>query len=181
MAVLLGLIGFMDVSVTKDGTELRIAAGGDVTQLATAVAGIAAVAPPYLTRITGVITSKTGRTQRWEAPLEAFRDYAERPTSAYEIDEMIALVRVTSRVRVDSEPVWDGDKWAGVAMLVFNETEGLPLRDRVVRFKEIRDHALANGFVDIASALTTILESLRQGDGPEALPSTPFTRPTSIF
>ena len=66
-------------------------------------------------------------------------------------------------------------------MLVFNETEGLPLRDRVVRFKEIRDHAIANGFVDTASALTTILEAMRQGRGPEDLPSSPFARPTSIF
>ena len=181
MTVLLGLIGFTDVLLTKDGTELRIAAGGDVSQLATAVAGITAVAPANLTRVTGVITSKAGRTQTWEAPLGAFRRYAERPASAYEIDEVIALARVTSSVRVDTEPVWDGDKWAGVAMLVFNETGDLPLRDRVVRFKEIRDHTVANGFVDIAGALTTILEALRQGRGAEALPATPFARPTSIF
>jgi hypothetical protein len=181
IAMLLGLVGFTNVSVTKDGTELRIAAGDDVTQLATAVAGIAAVAPSYLTRVEGVITSHEGRTHVWDVPLEAFRDYAERPESAHEIDELIALVRVTARVRLDTEPIWDGDKWAGMAMLVLNETERMPLRDRVVRFKEIRDHTIANGFVEIASGLTSILEAMRQGRGPEALPSSPFTRPTSIF
>lgn len=182
MVMLLGLLGYSSASVEKDGSVLRIVADGDVERLATAVAGIAAIAPAHLTRVEGVITSP-GRSQAqvWEAPLEAFHAYANRPASESDLDGMIALARLTACVRVDGEPVWDGDKWAAMAMHVFNETTDMPVRERVVRFKEIRDHTAVNGFSDIARALTTILEAMRQGRESEPMPTSPFMRPTSIF
>lgn len=65
------------------------------------------------------------------------------------------------------------------SMLVFNSTKDLPLRERVLRFKEIRDLAITDGSTEIAGALTSILEGLRQGRGSEAMLSNPFTRPSS--
>ena len=179
MSLLMGFIGFADASARRDGTVLRIAACGDATHLATAVAGITVVAPSDLTQVEAQISSSTGETSTWDAPLEAFRAYAQRPLSAYEVDETIALARVMSRVRIDGRPFWDGDTWAGIAMLVFNSTKDLPLRERVVRFKEIRDLAVTDGSTEIAGTLTSILEALRQGGGSEAMLSNPFTRPTS--
>nr|WP_300053567.1 hypothetical protein [uncultured Nocardioides sp.] len=182
MVMLLGLLGFTDASIEKDGPVLRVTGNGDVNQLATAVAGMVAVAPANLHRVEGVITSpERSQPHLWEAPLDAFRAYASRPVLGSDLDEMLALVRVTASVRVDGEPVWDHNKWAAMAMHVFNETKGMSTRERVVRFKQIRDHTADNGFSDVASALTTILEGVRQGRDSEPLPASALMRPTSIF
>ena len=43
-------------------------------------------------------------------------------------------------------------------MAVFNATEGMPVVERVRRFKGIRDLTLAAGLIDVAGGLTAILK-----------------------
>lgn len=174
MAMLMGFLGFADVSIERSGTTLRIAATGDVTQLTIAIAGVTAVAPSDMTKVEAQISVPSGPTSSWKAPLEAFRLYAQRPSSAYDVDDTIALARLMSCVRIDSRAVWDGDMWAGVGMHVLQATEGLALRERVIRFKEVRDLSIVDGSTEISRALTHFLEDLRQGRRSDAALTSPF-------
>ncbi len=64
--------------------------------------------------------------------------------------------------------------WAGVGMHVLQATEGLALRERVIRFKEVRDLSMADGSTEVSRALTHFLEDLRQGRRSDAALTSPF-------
>lgn len=174
MSLMLGFLGFSATSVDREGTVLRVAATGDPRQMSTAAAGIAAVAPADLTHAEARINSPTGDIHSWVAPLNPFREYGNRPPSADEVDDVLALARVVSTIRVDGASVWDGDTWGGVAVVVFTSTQGMPLVERVRKFKEVRDLTLAAGLSDVAGGLTAILEGLRQSDADAGASSHPF-------
>lgn len=181
MSLMLGFLGFSDTTVERAGTVLHVAAVGDPQQMSTAGAGIAAITPADLTDVQACIKSSIGDTHLWEAPLQQFREYARRPPSPIEVDDVLALARVVSTIRIDGEPVWDGDTWGGVAVSIFNGTSDMPVVERVRRFKEVRDLTLAAGLAEVAGGLTAILEALRQGRGNDADLPEPFKRqPQSV-
>lgn len=177
MSVMLGFLGFSDTTIERADTVLRVAATGDPQQMSTAAAAIAAVAPVDLTHAQATINSSSGDTHSWEAPLQPFRDYASRPPSASEVDDLLALARVVSTIRIDGGSVWDGDRWGGVAMLIFNGTKAMPVVERVRRFREVRDLTSAAGLTEVAGGLTVILEGLRQGRGNNGEFPDPFPAP----
>ncbi|OIJ27507.1 hypothetical protein [Nocardioides luteus] len=178
ICLMLGFLGLSDTTVEREGTVLRIAAIGDPQQLSTAAAAIAAVSPEDLTHAQAAIKSSNGSAHSWEAPLQPFREYARRPPSANQVDDVLALARVVSTIRIDGEAVWKGDTWRGVAMLVFNGTKDMRVVERVRRFREVRDLTLAAGMAEIAAGLTAILEGLRKGQGNDSREPNPFQRQT---
>lgn len=179
ISLMLGFLGFSDTTVERAGTVLRVAGRGDPQQMSTAAAGLAVVAPTDLVRAEVTLKSPTGTTHSWDAPLQPFRDYARRSPSANAVDDVLALVRVVSTIRIDGAGVWDGDMWGGVAMLVFNSTTEMPVIERVRRFKEVRDLTSAAGLTEVAGGLTAILEGLRQGHFDDGVLPNPFERQPS--
>ena len=176
MSLLLDFLGFTDTTVERAGTVLRVTATWDPQQMSTAAAAIAALAPADLTHAQATINSSSGSTHSWDAPLQPFREYARSPPSAKEVDDVIALARVVSTIRIDGGTVWDGDTWGGVAMLVLNGTKDMPVVERVRRFKEVRDLTSAAGLTEVAGGLTVLLESLRHGRGKHGEVPNPFKR-----
>jgi hypothetical protein len=140
------------------------------------VAGIAALAPEEVSRITARITEDDGSVRTWEAPTEAFLQFQRRPAQLHEAQETIEMMRVMSSVRLDAEPILGEDAWAGAAMLVLNTTSTLPLSERIRRLREIRELATAAGQQGVADTLATILQSLRQGQGPTNVAPAAFVR-----
>lgn len=181
MSLMLGFVGLSEATIERASDVLRIEAAGDPDRMSTAGAAIAAVAPKSLTRIEATLRSPSGAIRTWEAPLDAYREYAQRPPTHSEIDDVLALARVTATIRLDGENVWNGDTWGGVAMMVFNSTADRSHVDRVRKFKEVRDLTAAAGLLEVAGGLTVILEGLRRGESGDAALSTAFQRPHSIF
>lgn len=171
MAILVGFVGFADASVERDQSTLRVTGEGDVERFSTAAAGLAAIAPEAFERICAWITNDQGETRVWEAPVAAYREYSMRDPGLSEPDGLIAMARLMSAVRIDSQPAWNTDMWAGIAMLIFNQTDAWPLRERVRRLREVRDLARANEQPVVGETITTILQALRQASPSAPLPS----------
>lgn len=170
MEMLVGFVGFAGASATRDTSTLRVSGEGDVERFSTAAAGLAAIAPETIERICARIADGRGRAQVWEAPVAAYRDYSKRDPELSEADGLIALARLMSTVRIDTQPAWNTDMWAVVAMLIFNQTDDWPLRERVRRLREFRDLALANEQPVVGETITTILQALRLGTTPAPQP-----------
>ncbi len=171
MAVLVGFVGFADATVVRDGSTLRVSGEGDVERFSTAAAGLAAIVPETFRRICAQIADDHGETRVWEAPVSAYREFSKRDPGISEVDGLLAMARLMSAVRIDSQPAWKTDMWAGVAMLIFNQTDAWPLRERVRRLREIRDLARANEQPVVGETITTILRALREGTPPAPQPS----------
>jgi hypothetical protein len=179
MAMLVGFVGFADASVVREQSMLRVAGAGDVERFSTAAAGLAAIAPETVERICAWITDDQGETRVWEAPVAPYREYAMRDPVLSEPDSLIAMAQLMSAVRIDSQSAWNTDVWAGIAMLIFNQTDAWPLRERVRRLREVRDLARANEQPVVGDTITTILRALRQANPSAAVPSsTAFIRET---
>lgn len=174
MSLMLGFVGLSEATVERAGSALRIEAVGDPDRMSTAGAAIAAVAPESLTRVEATLRSTSGAIHMWEAPLQAFREYAQRPPADSEVEDVLALARVSATISLDDENVWSGDTWGGVAMVVFNGTAELSCVERVRKFKEVRDLTAAAGLTGVAGGLTVILEGLRRGGSGDFALSTPF-------
>lgn len=171
MAMLVGFAGFAEASVIRDKSTLRVSGEGDVEHFSTAAAGLAALVPETFERICARIADGQGATRVWEAPVVAYRDYSKRDPGLSEADGLVALARLMSAVRIDSQPAWNTDMWAGVAMLIFNQTDAWPLRERVRKLRAFRDLARANEQPVVGETITTILQALRQGTPPAPQPT----------
>lgn len=178
MSILVGFIGFSEASVVRNGHTLMIRGTGDVSQLSTAAAGIATMTPEGVDWIRGMTTDSDGATHSWEAPAAAFREYLTRAPALSETDDLLALARVMSAVSIDSAPAWNEDMWAGVAMLVFNQTERWTIRERVLRLREVRDLARKNDRPAVVETLTAILQAVRRAPPQEEPSAAAFVRRT---
>ena len=163
MTMLVGFTGFVEPSVTRQGEVLRIAAQGDAGILAVAVAGIAAIAPDNVHEVFARVTETDGSIRTWQAPIGPFHDYLQRPEGGSAVEETIALSRVMSVVRLDSEPLWDADTWSAISMQALSAVTDLPFRERVQLITELRDLARTNGQAEVAETLTHVLQVIRQG------------------
>ena len=169
--MLIGFAGFADVSAAREGRTLQVTCAGQVEHFSTAAAGIGAIVPISFERVRALVTDASDTGRVWEGVVADYRDYLARDTSLSEIDDLLALARLMSEVRIDSQPAWNTDAWAGVAITAFNQTESWPLVNRIRVLRELRELALKNKETVISETLASILETLRQGPRTAAQPA----------
>ncbi len=163
ITALLGFTGLLEPVASWDDELLSITATGDTANLTNTAVGIAGIAPARISRLSAQVTGQDGVVGTWVAQLDPFRQCLQRPPGLSDMDEMLALARVVSAVRLDSESIWNTDMWAGIALHLVGATSEENLRTRVLRAKEIRDIARSAGDEDAADSITRILEAIRQG------------------
>lgn len=176
MATLLGFVGYSDVSTSRKDDTLQITVQGEASKFSTAAAGIAAIAPEQIQKITALISEDDGSCRLWEASMDPFRNYLQRPTDLPEGEEVIALASVMSAVSMDSRPLWNEDMWASIANLLLNATCDLSLRDQVIQVRQLRDLAENNAQHQIAEVLSGVLRTLRSGRSDSKQPPATFQR-----
>lgn len=172
-AMLVGFMGFGDAEVVREEDTLQVSCEGDIERFSAAAAGLAALFPEKLERVCAQIADDQGATRVWEAPVATFRNYSQRDPELREADDFVALTRVMSTVRIDSQPAWKADMWATVVMLVLNHTETYPVRRRVQMLREMRDLARTNEQRVIVETITTIIQSLREASAAPKQASVP--------
>ena len=176
MSLLAGYVGIQDASVRLDRPTLLLEGRGQVPDLTTVAAGLAAIAPDGVEWIKAELTQTDGAIRRWQAPVSAFRAFTLRTSATEDSVELLAYARLMSNIEIDEHPAWDEEMWAGVGVAVANGLAALDIRDQIRLMREVRTLALSNGCERVAYAATQVLRSLRHAPPTVVTVPPAFTR-----